>query len=169
MTIGIILGCIIALFFALVYESPFLAVLPIAGVVYAVGAATVGAAIMANPWIAVGIVAGYITAGSLGALFLMWPAYIRKTVRRYKKSRQYQNGWKYTLPKASTNKKRIGSWVTYWPMHILVWFADDPIRALINRIIYHSRHVFTGVAVKTAKRALASEGIEDWKEEDIQL
>lgn len=169
MSAMIIIGCIIFAFLALVYESPFIAAIGIAGVAYGVGFAAIGAVVAASPWFFVGALVGYLTLGALNALFLMWPAYIKRTVRRFKQSYAHKNGQKYSVPMASKNKTRIGSWIAYWPLHTLVWALDDPIRRVINRTIYSLRHVFSGVAVRTAKKALQNEGIEDWTEEEVQL
>ena len=167
----IIVGVIIALG-ALIYESPLIALLAIGGALWGFGYATIWAFMTTSPWLVVGAVGAYFITGILFALFVKWPSYIKTTVKAYKQRAAWHGGskgQKYSVPLASRNKSRIGTWIGYWPIIGLIYFIDDPIRRMISAVIISLRDVFKGVAVKTAKKALANEGLTDDLEDEVLL
>ena len=43
---------------------------------------------------------------------------------------------KNNIPKASSNKGRITSWMFYWPFSVIITLFNEPIKNIFNKIYY---------------------------------
>ena len=130
--------------------------------------------IIANPFLSLGIVVGYIVAGFL-YMFLKWLSFTRGVRRKYKiKREEFLSSWSVignVMPdslKKEWNKKltederrmldgfhpnrykqRLVDWMLFWPFSALWTVLNDPLRRLGEWIVEQ----FNGVLAQIGKSA----------------
>ena len=99
-----------------------------------------GSFILSNPLVVVVAILAYIVLGSVWSI-IKWYFYVVQARTDY--INNDYSGKIYTIsdiknniPKASSNKGRITSWMFYWPFSVIITLFNEPIKNIFNKIYY---------------------------------
>ena len=118
--------------------------------VYALGGNTIQTFtnyITSNPLTSLAYIASYIVIGVLWS-FVKWYYFL---LNYKEKNKTTDPKWKNYIPKVASNKGKIISWMTYWPISASWTIINDPIRRMYNSIFKRLDKVYVKISDKVFK------------------
>ncbi len=114
--------------------------------------------IQAHPSVSLIAVAIYIVVGVIWS-FAKWYFFLLSSRDSYKEEKEKEpSSWfvtSYKIPEARDHKERILTWMTYWPISMIITLVDEPLRRAFLKVFYAIRgsydritaHVFRNVEI----------------------
>jgi len=118
-------------------------------------------------------IGAYLVAGTIWSISKWWffvkatrrrfDRYVKEHVETYSYSKQQARERAKSLhgkPLATANKRRIITWMTYWPWSAVWTIINDPVRRLFKEIFYRIQKVYEAIANSAYKDIEAEEARE---------